>query len=360
MNDQAPAPSADEFVEGTSPRIKLLMDDARTMARTREPILILGETGTGKERLARAIHAMSSRNKGPWVPVNCGSLTPELADSELFGHSRGAYTGAVSAREGLLRSADKGTILLDEIGDLPMATQVKLLRVFEDPRIRAQGADSATTVDVRIIGATSLDLRKAVIDGRFRQDFIQRFQTPLRIPPLRDRPEDIDPLALHLLKLHAGAEGLNPAAKELSSDALAKLRSAPLKGNVRELERAIKGALAKTYTSRVETLCADDIVLDTPEITEPSTSAAAAAVRSLAASLLDGLLAGAIPRDTIEEIAKRFAEVSLKQQLAEVFLARFKGADAHEQARRLFGYSGAESVRRLLRTTALRAVGGTE
>jgi transcriptional regulator with PAS, ATPase and Fis domain len=332
------------------------MDEARTIARTREPILLLGETGTGKERLARAIHGMSSRSNGPWVPVNCASLGPELADSELFGHARGAFTGAETARDGILKSADGGTVLLDELGDLPQPTQVKLLRVFEDPRIRAKGSDKTTAINVRIIGATSLNLERAIREGRFRRDLVERFQVKLWIPPLRERPEDIEPLARHFLRIHAGAEGFNPAAKDLGSDALANLRTAPLRGNARELERAVKGALARTFTSEVETIRAEHLVLDAPQADVLSTAQAVEAVRALATALLDGLIAGAISRDTIEDIAKRFPEVSLKQQLAAVFLLRFQGSIAHEQANRLFGYTTAESVRRLLRSTAKRDV----
>ena len=351
-------PSSDEFVTGSSPALRSLLDEVRTIARTREPILLLGETGTGKERLARSIHAMSSRANGPWVPVNCGTLTPELADSELFGHTRGAFTGAAGPRDGLLVTANKGTIFLDEIGDLPVPTQVKLLRVFEDPRIRAKGADQETVIDVRIIGATSVDVTQAMRDGKFRRDLFQRFQSAHRIPPLRERPEDIEALATHFLALHAGGEGLNPAATMISEPALARLRAGRWKGNARELESAVKGALARTFTSCTEQLDVTDFVVsateqDAPQA--PSMVTAIDAVRSLAAFLLEELQGQRVPAASIENLAKQFSAVSLKRQLAEVFLSRYQGAVADDNARRLFGYSSAESVRRLLRTSARRA-----
>lgn len=359
MNGHGMPSSETEFVGGNSPSMRRLLDDAHTIARTREPILLLGETGTGKERLARAIHVMSSRSSGPWVPVNCASLSPDLADSDLFGHTRGAFTGADSSREGYLKSANNGTILLDELGDLPVATQVKLLRVFEDPRIRAKGADKTTPIDVRFIAATSVDLAQAIRDGRFRRDLLERFQATYRIPPLRDRPEDVEPLARHFLSRHAGGEGLNPAAKDISADALALLRAARWPGNARELERAIKSALARTFTSRKEILDVGDFLLGdslTIEPSEPQMAEAIEAVRALAVALLDGLQNGKVPVTTIENLAKWHSEVSLKRQLAEVFLSRYEGAKAHEQASRLFGYTGAESVRRLLRTMNQRDV----
>jgi transcriptional regulator with GAF, ATPase, and Fis domain len=345
------APSAHDFVVGASARMLGLIDEARTIARTREPILLLGETGTGKERLARAIHALSNRATRPWVVANCASLTPELADSELFGHARGAFTGAVAARPGLLRKAHGGTIFLDEIGDIPIATQVKLLRVFEDRRIRSQGADEETAVDVRIIAATSVDIARAIREGKFRRDLWERFHTPLYIPPLRDRPEDVELLAVHFLKLHAGGEGLNPAATRISDAAIARLGSARWNGNARELEKAVKGALARTFLARSEVLEVSDFQIPADEPEMVPAEGAAESVRALARFVLGELEAGRAPPATIDAIAQSYPQLSLKRQLAHLFLSRYRGAEAHEKARRLFGYTSAESVRRLLRSS---------
>jgi transcriptional regulator with PAS, ATPase and Fis domain len=350
MTRSTDIPAIGDFVAGNSLRIRGLIAEAREVARTRESILVLGETGTGKERLAREIHAMSSRKDGPWVPINCASLTPDLADSELFGHVRGAFTGAVSARSGLLKTANSGTIFLDEIGDLPLSTQVKLLRVFEDHRIRAQGADGHERIDVRIIAATSADVQRVIRDGRFRRDFHERFQATLHIPPLRDRSEDIEPLARHFVALHAGGEGLNPAAKDISTAAVARLRAGAWSGNARELERAVKSALAKTFISRSEVLQLSDFAFADRQPDLAPVETATKGIQALAAFLLGELENGRVAVATVEELSRRYWSVSLKNQLAKAFLSRYRGAEAHEKAKLLFGYSSGESVRRLLRS----------
>lgn len=206
-------------------------------------VLIRGESGTGKERVAEAIVAASRRAGRPFVRFNCAALTPELAEAELFGHSRGAFTGAVRTRSGMFREADGGTILLDEVGELDLATQAKLLRVLQEHEIRPVGEDHAVPIDVRVIAATHRDLAKRVEEGAFREDLYYRLRVvELQVPPLRERPEDIAPLARHFLERFALRFGVGPFREP---EALVpRLAALPWPGNVRELENAIESLVA--------------------------------------------------------------------------------------------------------------------
>lgn len=204
------------------------------------PVLLLGETGTGKSLVARIIHGAGTRS--PFVPVNCAAIPEALFESELFGHRRGAFTGATEDRVGLIESAHGGTLLLDEIGDLPPAQQAKLLMVLEDGEVRAVGARSARRVDVRLVSATSGDLRERVAQGGFRRDLFHRIALlTIRLPPLRERTEDLPALAEHFLRLAGARLGLAP--RGLSDRALRSLLRHPWPGNVRELAHAIEAAL---------------------------------------------------------------------------------------------------------------------
>jgi len=206
-------------------------------------VLLGGETGTGKELAARAIHYHSTRKERRFVPVNCGALPPDLVESELFGHARGAFTGAATAKAGLFEEAEGGTIFLDEIGELPLATQVKLNRALQEREIRRVGDNVATRVDVRVIAATHRDLKAEVQAGRFREDLFYRLNVfPVRLPPLRERAEDVPLLASHFLEKHARAMRREIGA--FDPDALRLLASHPWPGNVRELENAIERAVA--------------------------------------------------------------------------------------------------------------------
>ena len=206
-------------------------------------VLLGGETGTGKELAARAIHYHSTRKERRFVPVNCGALPPDLVESELFGHARGAFTGAASAKAGLFEEADGGTIFLDEIGELPLATQVKLNRVLQEREIRRVGDNVAIKVDVRVIAATHRDLKGEVQAGRFREDLYYRLNVfPIRLPPLRERAEDVPLLASHFLEKHARA--MRREIGEFDPEALRLLASHPWPGNVRELENAVERAVA--------------------------------------------------------------------------------------------------------------------
>jgi DNA-binding NtrC family response regulator len=200
------------------------------------PVLILGETGTGKEVAARLLHLASGR-PGPFVAVNCAALPESLVESELFGHVRGAFTGADRGRKGLFSAASEGTLFLDEVGDIPVAAQAKLLRVIEDGLVRPVGTEAAQKVDVRIVSATNRDLRRAVAEERFRSDLLARLaQVELAMPPLRARPEDIPALAVHLLgRAHRKAE--------LTPNALEALALYDWPQNIRELDTALRRAL---------------------------------------------------------------------------------------------------------------------
>ena len=214
-------------------------------------VLLNGETGTGKELAARAVHYHSARKERRFVPVNCGALPSELVESELFGHARGAFTGAVGAKPGLFEEAEGGTIFLDEIGELPLPVQVKLNRVLQEREIRRVGDNRPTQVDVRVIAATHRDLKAEVAAGRFREDLFYRVNVfPVVLPALRDRREDIPLLATHFLEKHAGA--LRKDLSGIEADALRALTGYPWPGNVRELENAIERAVAVAKGPKIE------------------------------------------------------------------------------------------------------------
>ncbi|HSN91599.1 MAG TPA: sigma-54 dependent transcriptional regulator, partial [Anaeromyxobacteraceae bacterium] len=206
-------------------------------------VLILGETGTGKELAARAIHYHSARRERRFVPVNCGALPAELVESELFGHARGAFTGAVGAKAGLFEEAEGGTIFLDEIGELPLPVQVKLNRVLQEREIRRVGDNRPVKVDVRVVAATHRDLKAEVAAGRFREDLFYRLNVfPVTLPALRDRREDVPLLAAHFLEKHANA--LRKPLRGFDDEAIRALAGYSWPGNVRELENAVERAVA--------------------------------------------------------------------------------------------------------------------
>ena len=231
------------------------------LARCDARILITGETGTGKELFARAIHYLSPRAGGPFVPVNCGAIPPELVENELFGHERGAYTGAASARQGLIREAEGGTLFLDEVACLTPLAQSKLLRFLQEKEYRPLGSSKTRRADVRVITATNVDLTQAVSDGRVRRDFYYRLNIiPLRLPPLRERRADIALLARHFLSKFADEFDL--AVRRLSHGALEKLQVYDWPGNVRELEHVIERA---ALLASAEVIGADEIDLPAAE-----------------------------------------------------------------------------------------------
>jgi DNA-binding NtrC family response regulator len=228
---------------GKSPAMKDVYQLLEQASKLDITVLLNGETGTGKELAARAVHYHSERKERRFVPVNCGALPAELVESELFGHAKGSFTGAVGAKPGLFEEAEGGTIFLDEIGELPLPVQVKLNRALQEKEIRRVGDTRPTKVNVRVIAATHRDLKAEVAAGRFREDLYYRLNVfPVVLPALRDRREDIPLLAGHFLEKHAGA-----LRKELSgfdADALRALTGYPWPGNVRELENAVERAVA--------------------------------------------------------------------------------------------------------------------
>jgi two-component system response regulator AtoC len=213
-------------------------------------VLVLGETGTGKELAARAIHYHSARREHRFVPVNCGALPAELVESELFGHARGAFTGAAVAKPGLFEEAEGGTLFLDEVGELPLAAQVKLNRVLQEKELRRVGDNRPVKVDVRIIAATHRDLREEAKLGRFREDLFYRLHVfPVTLPPLRERIEDVPLLAGHFLQKHARA--LRRELVGFETEALERLSGHGWPGNVRELENAVERAVAVSSGDRL-------------------------------------------------------------------------------------------------------------
>ncbi|MCK6419164.1 MAG: sigma-54 dependent transcriptional regulator [Alphaproteobacteria bacterium] len=215
---------------------------ARKAAQTNMPVLIHGETGTGKDMLARAIHGESSRHARPFIPVNCGAIPEKLVESTLFGHVKGAFTGAISNAAGKFKEADGGTIFLDEIGELSLEAQVKLLRVLQQGEVEPVGAGRPVPVDVRIISATHRDLQDDISTGRFRQDLFYRLNViPVTLPPLRERCGDIAQLVRHFLALYTAQTG--QTERKLQPEAIEKLQQYPWPGNIRELENVIGRAL---------------------------------------------------------------------------------------------------------------------
>jgi DNA-binding NtrC family response regulator len=300
---------------GRSPAMREMFALIKRIAHTRSSVLITGESGTGKEVVARAIHFHGDRSEKPFVPINCTAIPEGLLESELFGHVRGAFTGAHASKRGLFEKADGGTLFLDEIGDMGLALQGKLLRVLQDREIRPVGGTQSVRVDVRIIAATNRDLEAEIAAGRFREDLFYRLNViPIHIPPLRERPEDIPVLAEAFLRRHA--EGRRSF---LSPEAMERLQSHPWRGNARELENVLERALA---LSDSETLGPDDIPL-------PGAPVAAAPKG-------ENFLAAAAARGTtLHELGERYTEEVLRATGGnKVRAARILGIDRKTLYRR--------------------------
>lgn len=236
---------------GKSPAMRRIFELISRVAATTSNVLVLGESGTGKELVAKAIHYNGPRKDKPFLPINCAAIPEGLLESELFGHVKGAFTGAVSYRRGLFLEANNGTVFLDEIAEMGPTLQAKILRVLEDKEVRHVGGSEAEKVDVRIIAATQRDLREEIAEGRFREDLYYRLNViPIHLPPLRERKEDIPLLAQHFLEKYAPT--VNPEVKGFSNKAMAALIEHPWKGNVRELENLIERALVHASKSIID------------------------------------------------------------------------------------------------------------
>ncbi|XXZ33937.1 sigma 54-interacting transcriptional regulator [Sorangium sp. So ce321] len=232
------------------PQSQAILDRIRQLSPSDATLLVTGETGTGKELVARHIHALSHRRGRPFVAVNCGAWSESLVESELFGHEKGAFTGATTSKAGWFEAADGGTLFLDEIGDLSLPLQVKLLRVLQEREVVRLGSRQPIPIDVRLIAATNVDLEAAVTARKFREDLFYRLNVAtLALPPLRERPGDILPLARYFVDLYAQRLGSAPAA--LTAEAAARLLEHPWPGNIRELENAIHHALLVCKGSQI-------------------------------------------------------------------------------------------------------------
>jgi two-component system response regulator HydG len=272
----------DEII-GTSPAITQLFGVLAKVAQSDAPVLVTGESGTGKELVAKAIHANSKRAERMYVPVNCAAITETLLESELFGHARGAFTGAVTARKGLFEEADGGTFFFDEIAETPLAFQAKLLRAIQEKEIRRVGENKPVHVDVRIIAATNQDLMTAVAEKRFRQDLYYRLNVArFQLPPLRERREDLADLCAHFLDKYNRKMGVKA---RLHEQVLEVLSHYDFPGNIRELEHMIEQAVALVQSG---VITADDL------ITPPSTPASTASGGRALADVVDSAERSAI------------------------------------------------------------------
>lgn len=242
---------------GTSTAMHNMREMIARVSRSQAPVHIFGESGTGKELVAKLIHESGPRREGPFVPVNCGAIPSELMESELFGHKRGSFTGAVGDKKGLIQSAEEGTLFLDEIADLPLHMQVKLLRVIQEKAVRPIGEQTEVSIDVRVLSATHKNLAQLVAEGKFREDLFYRVNViELRVPSLRERPEDVGELAESILQRLGRRMKITPPV--LGKDALAALEAYAFPGNVRELENILERAITLSSTGEVS---ANDIQL---------------------------------------------------------------------------------------------------
>ena len=297
-------------IVGESGTMKQLLTLAERVASSDATVLIVGESGTGKELLARTIHRVGPRADGPFVAFDCSALAPSLLEAELFGHEKGAFTGAGKARRGLFREAHRGTIFLDEIGDIAPAVQNKLLRVLQEREIKPVGADRVVQIDVRVVAATNKDLKALVARGEFREDLYWRLAVvPIQVPPLRERKEDIPLLAAHILarrggaaKTFAGGEARYPTS--VTPNALARLQQYHWPGNIRELENVL---------SRAAILC-DGEKIRSDDLDLVGLPDATAAPVPLGGAAIDGRPLKQLLDDTVKTVEKTAIEHALVRE----------------------------------------------
>ena len=301
-----------EGMLGTSPRMQDVFAAVRKVATVDAPVLLTGESGTGKEVAARAIHQLSSRGAAPFVPINCAAIPETLLESELFGHEKGAFTGAHAQRRGRIETAHGGTLFLDEIGELPTALQVKLLRFLQDRRVERLGGRGQIAVDVRVITATNADLTRLMAEGRFREDLFYRIGVvSIALPPLRDREDDVFVIAESLLRQFTAEAGRK--ASGFSKDAMVAMRAHPWPGNVRELENRVRRAAVMAEGPRIT---AADLELG------GATAAARQGLRELRAGLERDTVRAALKRNR-GNVSQTASELGVSRPTLYSLLAKF-------------------------------------
>jgi transcriptional regulator with PAS, ATPase and Fis domain len=287
-----------ENIIGNSPAMRAVFEKIRLVADTRSTVLIVGESGTGKELVARAIHQQSSRCRRAFVPVNCAAIPETLVESELFGYEKGAFTGAAARKQGLFQTAEGGTLFIDEIGELPMGLQAKLLRALENRKVMPVGSTQEVDVDVRLVAATNRNLHEQVEKKQFREDLYYRLKVvELQLPPLRDRPEDIPLLIRHFIDQIAEENGR--PMREMTPKALEALQAYDWPGNVRELRNLLESIIVLSVKEQIE-------LADLPEQISK--------VKSARAVIQSGMTMAAIEKEairrTLEETGGRRGETA--------------------------------------------------
>ncbi len=294
---------------GADPRLLDVLDTIRSVADTSSTVLIAGETGTGKELVARAVHQGSGRRSGPFVPLNCAAIPESLIESELFGHTRGAFTGAMVAREGRIAAAHEGTLFLDEIGDMPLPAQAKLLRVLQDRQVVPVGSDRAVPVDVRIVAATHRDLEAMVEEGTFRADLYFRLSViRIELPPLRERKGDIVPLAQRFVERANEATGRRVSA--IDAGAAQLLRDHEWKGNVRELYNVVERAVVMKKSG---VLTAGDIHLPGKRAASKTAAARASAPAIAPVSSSSTLIEELNLKSAVDTVERKLIQMALEK-----------------------------------------------
>ena len=300
-----------DTVVGADSGLHAVMDRVELVARSDVPVLIVGETGTGKELVTRLIHNRSKRQAGPFIRVNCGAIPPELIDSQLFGHERGAFTGAVESRQGWFERADGGTLLLDELGELPLAAQVRLLRILQDGWLERVGGHKPINVDVRIVAATHRDLAAMVAEGRFREDLWYRIAVfPIILPPLRERREDIPDLASHFAERAATRFGL-PVVMPTAED-ISLLEGYAWPGNIRELATVIDRAAIIGNGRRLEVAKALGVATIGPARPDPADKPAPASPLAPAAASVPAPVLSLAEILPLDAVMKQHIETALR------------------------------------------------